>query len=78
MRTTVNLGANRRLVTSPIDAGIGVMVEIQARDAFTQVWETRLPLVLQEAEAGALIFGIEAAFDALAIQAKAALMRAAA
>lgn len=76
MKTTINLGANKRIVTSPIATGAGcIMVEIQARDAFTQEWETRLPLVLEENQAGAFIFGIEQAFDAMAMQARASLQR---
>ena len=73
MKTTINLGANKRLVTSPIEAGTGILVEIQARDAFTQEWETRLPLVLEENQAGALIFGIEQAFECMAMKAIASI-----
>lgn len=75
MKTTINLGANKRIITSPIASGAGIMVEIQARDPFTQDWETRLPLVLEENQAGAFIFGIEQAFDAMAMQARASLQR---
>lgn len=78
MKTTINIGQNKRIVTSPIASGAGILVEIQARDAFTQEWETHLPLVLEENQAGALIFGIEQAFDVLAMQARASMQQAAA
>lgn len=77
MKTTVNLGAGKRIVVSPLKTG-GVLIEVQAQDPYEYIWETRLPLVISEDAAGALIFGLEQAFDAIAHAARASLQQAAA
>lgn len=74
-RNTITLGANRRIVITPVKS-CSVMLEIQSRDAITNDWETRLPLVLDEGTAGLLVGGIEIAFDELARRERASLQQA--
>lgn len=63
MKNTINLGANKRIVTSPIAS---IKVEIQERDEITQDWKRSYAMVLEEHQAGALISGMEYTFDAMA------------
>ncbi len=65
MKTTVNLGNSKRIVINTTKMGEGVLFEIEHRDSYHNTWETRTTLVIDEAAAGALIFGMEAAFDAM-------------